>query len=151
MSLMDKIKKGKKIASEMLKDASSKTGAVLKDAGSKTGEVLKEASSKTSEVLSDVGSKTGEVLKGAGSKTGEVFDDAAKLYKESVVKEKLDIVTGATSNQLDVISGQKMYDLVQERVELQNEINDVLAFKLQEALNRIESLEKQLDTLKDKS
>ncbi|MDD3021335.1 MAG: hypothetical protein PHX61_10245 [Alphaproteobacteria bacterium] len=42
---------------------------------------------------------------------------------------------------LDSVSGQKMYDLVQERLAVQDQYNDVLAAKLHEALERIETLE----------
>ena len=88
----------------------------------------------------------------AVSSTGEFVSDAAestaKKYNESKVKEGIDYVSDGTSNQLDVISGQKMYDLVQEKIELQNNINDILAHKLHEALNRIDKLEEEIKTLK---
>lgn len=58
----------------------------------------------------------------AGFKVGGVAVDA--------VKEKLDSATG-----------QKMYDLVKERLAVQDQYNDVLASKLHEALQRIEKLE----------
>jgi hypothetical protein len=58
----------------------------------------------------------------AGFKAGGIAVDA--------VKEKLDSATG-----------QKMYDLVQERLAVQDQYNDVLAAKLHEALQRIEALE----------
>ncbi len=58
----------------------------------------------------------------AGFKAGGIAVDA--------VKEKLDSATG-----------QKMYDLVQERLAVQDQYNDVLAAKLHEALQRIEVLE----------
>jgi len=46
---------------------------------------------------------------------------------------------------LDSISGKAMYELVRERLELQDRYNDLLATKLQEALDRIERLEARLD------
>ena len=145
MSLKDKFKKGKELASEILKDAGDKTSEILDDAANLYKETdVKDKFNKGKDVVSDM-------MKDVGSKSGEIFDDTAKRYKESVVKEKLDAVTDATTNQLDVISGQKMYDLVQKRVELQNELNDVLAYKLQEALERIEALEKEIAVLKVKS
>lgn len=46
---------------------------------------------------------------------------------------------------LDLISGQRMFDLVQERMAVQDQYNDVLASKLHEALQRIECLEEALN------
>lgn len=47
---------------------------------------------------------------------------------------------GATSA-MDHISAKKTYDLVEQRLGLQDQYNDVLAAKLHEALQRIEILE----------
>lgn len=102
---------------------------------------LKTGTDFASEKAKEAGDKAKEV----GSKAGEVVDNAVKKYDDSVIKEKIDVVSDATTNQLDVISGQKMYDLVQESIELQNNINDVLASKLHEALKRIEVLEKKVN------
>jgi len=46
---------------------------------------------------------------------------------------------------LDTVSGKAMYDLVKERLDLQDRYNDLLATKLQEALDRIDELEDRLD------
>ena len=90
----------------------------------------------------------GKAISEAGEFAGDVADSTSKKYNESKVKEGIDYVSDGTSNQLDVISGQKMYDLVQEKIELQNNVNDILAHKLHEALNRIEKLEEEIKTLK---
>jgi hypothetical protein len=49
---------------------------------------------------------------------------------------------------LDSVSGQKMYDFVQERLSVQDQYNDVLASKLHEALQRIDALERALNAKK---
>ena len=41
-----------------------------------------------------------------------------------------------------------MYDLVQEKIEPQSNVNDILTHKLHEALNRIEKLEEKMKALK---
>ncbi len=51
------------------------------------------------------------------------------------------VAVDAVKEGLDSVSGQKMYDLVQERLAVQDQYNDVLAAKLHEALERIEALE----------
>ncbi len=50
-------------------------------------------------------------------------------------------VVDKASDCLDSMSGQKIYDVVQERLAVQDQYNDVLASKLHEALQRIEALE----------
>ena len=105
---------------------------------------MKKFFNKSKEFTSDAFDATVDAAKSVGSKTGEIVDDATKAYLESIVKEKLDVVTSATSHQFDVLTGQKMYDLVQERLSIQNEINDALAYKLQEAIERIEKLEQKI-------
>ena len=47
---------------------------------------------------------------------------------------------------LDTASGKRMYELMQERMELQGRYNDIVALKLNEALKRIAQLETRLDT-----
>lgn len=49
---------------------------------------------------------------------------------------------------LDIVAGDKRYNLVQEHIELQKRYNDILALKLDEALTRIARLE---DKLKDRN
>ena len=105
---------------------------------------MKKIFDKSKELTSNAFDATVDAAKSVGNKTGELIDDASKAYQESVVKEKLDVATSATSHQFDVLTGQKMYDLVQERLSIQSEINDALAYKLQEALERIEYLEQNI-------
>ena len=113
----------------------------MKEIFKKTKDSVSNAASSTGEFVSDVASSTGDAI-------GNMADSTAEAYNESSIKKGVDYVSDGTSNQLDVISGQKMYDLVQERIELQNNVNDVLAHKLHEALNCIEKLEEEIKTLK---
>ena len=46
---------------------------------------------------------------------------------------------------MDVISGKKLLELVEQRLELQAQYNDVLATKLDEALQRIAALERKVE------
>ena len=66
------------------------------------------------------------------------------IYEESGAKGKVDAVQSQISTTFDEISGQAMYQLVQERLAEQDRFNDLLAAKLQEALERITELEKLL-------
>lgn len=61
------------------------------------------------------------------------------------VKAGGEVIGEVIGEGLDSISGQRMFDLVQERMAVQDQYNDVLASKLHEALQRIERLEEALN------
>ena len=67
-----------------------------------------------------------------------------RKYEESGAKGKADAIQSQISGKLDEISGQAMYQLVQERLAEQDRFNELLATKLHEALERISDLEKRL-------
>ncbi|MCA9463023.1 MAG: hypothetical protein KC563_02515 [Nitrospira sp.] len=110
-------------------------------------------------------SKKSLLFKGWGDLGQALKDDAGKLketYGESELKKKLDEAVShskdylddkgitekalkaydATQEHFDAVSGAKILRLVEERGELQAKYNDILATKLQEALQRIEALER---------
>ena len=65
-------------------------------------------------------------------------------YENSGANGKIDSAQSTISGKLDEISGSAMYQLVQERLSEQEQFNDLLATKLQEALDRISELENRL-------
>jgi hypothetical protein len=77
-----------------------------------------------------------------------VSEGVSSKYEESGAKKHVDTITTKSGEKLDVISGQAMYELVGERLSLQDRYNDLLAIKLHEALERIAELEKNLLELK---
>ena len=76
--------------------------------------------------------------------TRDLTADVQRKYEESGAKGKVDVVQSQISGKLDEISGQAMYQLVQERLAEQDRFNDLVATKLHEALERIAELEKRL-------
>ena len=80
----------------------------------------------------------------AVTKARDLATDVQRRYEESGVKGKVDAVQSEVSGKLDEISGQAMYQLVQERLAEQDRFNDLLATKLHEALERISELENRL-------
>ena len=115
-------------------------------------------------VLSGLGnffSNTGEMI---SKKTGELFDEDTFLvrhsktvadkfsstYEETGVKRLINTASGFTEEKFDVVSGQAMYELVQERLVLQDRYNDILATKLHEALEKIKELEEKISRLEKK-
>ncbi len=62
----------------------------------------------------------------------------------SGAKGKTDAIQSQIFGKLDEISGQAMYQLVQERLAEQDRFNDLIATKLHEALERVSELEERL-------
>ncbi len=77
------------------------------------------------------------------SKAKNLATDVQNTYVERGAKEKVDAVQSQISGKLDEVSGQAMYQLVEERLTEQDRFNDLLATKLHEALERISELEKR--------
>lgn len=65
-------------------------------------------------------------------------------YQNSRAREYVEHVLQQAGQGLDAISGKAMYELVRDRLDLQDGYNDLLASKLQEALDRIDQLERRL-------
>jgi DNA-binding transcriptional ArsR family regulator len=74
-------------------------------------------------------------------------DEASTKYVESGAKKHVDTFKTKSGEKLDVVTGLAIYELLQERISLQDRYNDLLAAKLSEALERISELEKKLSKL----
>ena len=75
----------------------------------------------------------------------QLSSDTKRFLDEKGVTEHVSKAYDATQDHLDVVSGTKILRLVEERLELQEKYNDILATKLFEALKRIEALEACLE------
>lgn len=71
----------------------------------------------------------------------ELARDSKKYLDDKGVTQKVNNVSQVASEQFDTVSGHKVFKLVEERLEIQNNYNDLLAEKLEEALQRIAELE----------
>lgn len=78
-----------------------------------------------------------EFLQGKAQEGWEKLDDDTQEAIEEVAEK--------TVEKKQEISGEKMHQEVMRMVQKQEEYNDLLASKLDEALERIEELEKKLD------
>ena len=77
------------------------------------------------------GSKTASSVAGSASQVAGIATDSAKTAVDAV------------GDGFDVVSGKKIMALLEERLELPAQYNDVLATKLEEALGRIATLEEK--------
>lgn len=103
---------------------------------------LKKATETASDVAETV--KNEYEKSGAKDKVDKKTKQAKVFLDETGVSDKAAEISSNVSEHLDAVSGKKILDLVEERLELQSSYNDILATKLEEALNRIETLENQI-------
>ena len=125
-SIGNKIKKETQKGIDKAVEAMETTGAnkAVKDIGDNTNKLIDK--SRVKEKSKHIYKKTDEFLDKKGIKA------AAKKAGE-VSKENMDTFTG-----------QKHLKLLEEKMILQQRYNDILATKLEEALQRIEALEKKV-------
>lgn len=107
---------------------------------SKVKSSFKRLTERTSKTIKKVAESDSRVV----TKARTLTTDAQRRYEESGAKDKVEVVQSQISGKLDEISGQAMYQLVQERLAEQELFNDLIATKLHEALERISELEKLL-------
>ena len=79
-------------------------------------------------------------------KVVETSQQVKQKLDDTGVTDKAVRAYEATQDHLDAVSGAKILRLVEERLEIQARYNDILATKLAEALQRLDALERQLDS-----
>jgi hypothetical protein len=117
----------------------------VRDAADVAGDAAKRVAEVTTDAADTISEKYGQ------SPLQEKMDNAVGWTKEQLhrsgVAAATKTVTEKTSDVLDTVSGQKILELLEDRNVLQDKYNDILATKLEEALRRIEALEKLLPKL----
>lgn len=98
---------------------------------------LSDYASETFEKATRAAKDAGDYLQGKALQGWEKLDDDTQKAIQEVAEK--------TVEKKQEISGEKMYQAVMERVQKQEEYNDLLASKLDEALRRIDHLEGKLD------
>lgn len=94
--------------------------------------------------LADVARDALEQAVNRGRAVSKTAAEQAEQLRNSRIWEHVGTAKEQAGHHLDTISGKAMYDLVRDRLELQDRYNNLLASKLQEALERIDELEKRL-------
>lgn len=122
----------KKRAKDATQAAVSKIADQAAEAGASASHVAKEAYERS----------------GLRSKVGAVSRGTKDLLETSGVSDTAAHFSRAAGEQLDTLSGAKLLELVEERLAIQSKYNDILATKLQEALDRIQRLEAAISSLK---
>lgn len=131
----------------------------MRGIGKITG-ILDGAKEKTSGVTNRIIGGTSEILDGAKGVTSDVADKiiggTTRITQECNFSERIEsirkrldentpeVVKDASrrvGDSFDVLTGVKLLEVVQEMLQAQEEYNDILATKLDEALTRIALLE----------
>ena len=112
------------------------------------------AVSKIADQAAGAGASAGHVAKeayersGLKSKVGAASRRTKDLLESSGASDTVAHFSSVAGKQLDTLSGAKLLELVEERLAIQSKYNDVLATKLQEALDRIQRLEAAISSFK---
>jgi hypothetical protein len=126
----------------MANDAIGKVKGWLRDVADVTGDAVTGAGNVSWSLAESIRDKANET--GVTEKVG----DSIEWTKEQLDRAGITAVTQAvaekTTDTLDTVTGQKIFHLMEERNGLQDKYNDILATKLEEALDRITALEKVL-------
>ena len=110
---------------------------------------FKKATVVASETASTL-SETASTIKNEYSKSDlkkEVdlkLKDTKEILDEAGISKKAAELSSYSTEQLDKVSGKKILELVEEKLETQDRYNNILATKLEEALDRIAELEAKL-------
>jgi hypothetical protein len=106
------------------------------------------AGSTVASTAASVGNGTVSAIAAAGTATagvaGAVASSAVAAGGTVVEKTGLGTAAEAVVDRLDQVTGKQLVELLEERLRIQDEYNDVLATRLAEALERIASLEEKL-------
>jgi len=101
------------------------------------GSLVSKATEQSGQVASSATTAAGQMASSATAAAGQMLGKASESAKTAA---------DSVGEGFDVVSGKKILDLVEQRLELQARYNDVLATKLQEALQRIDVLEKGIQS-----
>lgn len=93
-------------------------------------------------VASTAAAAGGTVVSKTGLGTAVGYLDST--LEQRGVKQAFGSAAGAVVDRLDQVTGKQLVELLEERLRMQDEYNDVLATKIAEALERIATLEEKL-------
>ena len=106
------------------------------------------AGSTVATTAASVGSGTVSAIAAAGTATvgmaGAVASTAVSAGGTVVEKTGLGTAAEAVVERLDQVTGKQLVELLEQRLRVQDEYNDILATRLAEALERIAALEEKV-------
>lgn len=135
-------------------DASPIVGRNITDATSRAQKSVHDTTKDGANTMSKTSLKTMKSVGATTKNESQTITSAVSEYVKSIAKKANELTPDVVkstahrvSDSMDVISGVKLLETVQEMIELQEKYNDVLAGKLEEALLRIEVLEEALKSI----
>ena len=129
-------------AAEALGDVAEHIG----DLGEAIADKAVAAASSGASLASDAASAVVEA--GADAYTGSRLESLVSYVGEGLdergVFDAIETATDAVGNKIGQVTGKRLMEMLEEKLKLQDQYNDVLATKLAEALDRIAKLEARL-------
>jgi hypothetical protein len=117
-------------------DAKDKVPDSLDEAKEKVG----DATEAGSEAVSDAAGSISERL-------SEAWQDNLEPETREAIEEKIEVGVQSAVDAKELATGERMHQKVMAAMQKQEEYNDLLATKLEEALNRIDELEQKVEEL----
>ena len=118
-------------------------------------DALGGASTRATSASSAIASKAVELGKQSYAVTGATVGAAISYVhgelEERGAKQAIKSTAGAVVGKLDEVTGKRLVELLESRLQLQDEYNDILATRLAEALDRITVIERQLEVMAARS
>ncbi|MBI3429053.1 MAG: hypothetical protein HY050_03140 [Actinobacteria bacterium] len=117
------------------------------DALGRLKKVSEKATSEASRAVGKIASSAAKLAKesyersGVSSKVSAASKTTKEFLDNTGVTDAATRLANATDDHLDTISGAKLLALVEEKLAIQSKYNDILATKLEEALDKIKRLE----------
>ncbi len=131
---------------DVVSQAKQHGGQIASSAADVAGQAFGAASETTMAAASAAAEAAGQTLGAASETTMAAASAAADAAGQAlgVASDTTMSAAGAVGEGFDVVSGKKLLQLIEERLERQMQYNDILATKLEEALRRIADLEEKV-------
>jgi len=114
-----------------------------------SGKVASEAKERGSKAYKAGSKVVGETTKSISDRLSNAWKQNLEPETREAIEEKIKASVDAAVDAKEVATGERMHREVMNALQRQEEYNDLLATKLEEALNRIDELEQKVEELSE--
>lgn len=120
---------------------------LLEDAKDKVPDSLDEAKEKGGEAIEAGGEAVSSAAGSISERLSEAWENNLEPETREAIEEKIEVGAQSAVDAKEVVTGERMHQEVMTAMQKQEEYNDLLATKLEEALRRIDELEQKVEEL----